>query len=144
MNPGRFFMPGMGMGPMMRSGSMFPRNVGFFSRIGSGFRSFNWRGLLSGANKTLNVVNQTIPLIRQARPMVNNVRSMLQLAKAFGSETVSTRKNNRNLRNINTVGNRNSTNDRNNENNFQNNTFSQDNNDSSSIRNNPNAPVFFV
>ena len=108
MNPGRYFMPNMaGMGmraapmmgsvmgnaPVMAAGG---RGVGLFGRIGSALRSFNFSGLLSGANKTLNVVNQTIPLIRQAKPMVNNMKSMFKLAKAFGSETVSKRENNNN------------------------------------------------
>ena len=93
MNPGRYFMPNMaGMGmraapmmgsvmgnaPVMAAGG---RGVGLFGRIGSALRSFNFSGLLSGANKTLNVVNQTIPLIRQAKPMVNNMKSMFKLAK---------------------------------------------------------------
>ena len=91
MNPGRFFMPGMGFGaipsmgmnmaPAFRMGSsipamnglgMVPKSSGIFGKIGSGLKAFNWSGLLTGANKTLNVVNQTIPLIRQAKPMVNN------------------------------------------------------------------------
>ena len=108
MNPGRFFMPrmgfgaipsmGMNMAPAFRMGSsipamnglgMVPKSSGIFGKIGSGLKAFNWSGLLTGANKTLNVVNQTIPLIRQAKPMVNNMRSMFKLAKAFGNETVS-------------------------------------------------------
>lgn len=117
MNPGRYFMPNMaGMGmraapmmgsvmgnaPVMAAGG---RGVGLFGRIGSALRSFNFSGLLSGANKTLNVVNQTIPLIRQAKPMVNNMKSMFKLAKAFGSETVSKRENNNNNNNNNSVNN---------------------------------------
>ena len=90
MNPGRFFMPNMGatMSPMFRASYLPIRNnIGLFSRITNSIKSFNWGGLLNGANKTLNIVNQTIPLVRQAGPMVNNMRSMLRLAKAFGSET---------------------------------------------------------
>lgn len=81
---------GMRMAPMM-GGSMASasRGAGLFGRIGNSLKSFNFSGLLSGANKTLNVVNQTIPLIRQAKPMVNNMKSMFRLAKAFGSETNS-------------------------------------------------------
>ena len=87
-------------GPMMRGAmSSVPRGMGFFSRIGNSLKSFNFGGLLSGANKTLNVVNQTIPLIRQAKPMVNNMRSMFRLAKAFGSETVSSNSKNRKISN---------------------------------------------
>ena len=70
---------------------MVPRSANMLSRAVNGIRAFNWRGLLSGANKTLNVVNQTIPLIRQAKPIVANVKSMIQLAKAFGNETGNNR-----------------------------------------------------
>lgn len=94
MNPGRIMMPNMAFAPMMRAQAIAPSGMGLFGRIGSGLRSFNWSGLLSGANKTLNVVNQTIPLIKQTKPMVNNVRSMLKLAKAFGNET-TTQSNNK-------------------------------------------------
>ena len=105
MNPNRFFMPGMGIGPMMSMGpnigmnsmmrtNAFTDGTGVFTRIFNGIKSFNWSGLLSGANKTLNVVNQTIPLIKQTRPMVNNIRNMVSLAKAFRSETKNTSLNN--------------------------------------------------
>ena len=98
MNPGRFYMPRMGtnFGPMMGASSLPVRNGGLFGRIFGSLRSFNWSGLLNGANKTLNVVNQTIPLVRQAGPMFNNMKSMLRIARAFGSET-----NNSNNRNNN-------------------------------------------
>lgn len=104
MNPGRYFMPGMGMGPMMRMGpnfginplmraSSFTPRMELFSRIANGIKKFNWGGLLSGANKTLNVVNQTIPLIKQTRPMINNFRNMIHLAKAFKNETNNSHNN---------------------------------------------------
>ena len=95
MNPGRYFTPNMGMmginnyAPFMVNSQMIPKRLGFFGKIGSGIKSINWGGLLSGANKTLNVVNQTIPLVKQARPMFSNMRSMVRLAKAFGNETTS-------------------------------------------------------
>ena len=99
MNPGRYFTPNMGMmginnyAPFMVNSQMIPKRLGFFGKIGSGIKSINWGGLLSGANKTLNVVNQTIPLVKQAKPMFSNMRSMVRLAKAFGSETTSRRDN---------------------------------------------------
>lgn len=96
MNPERFFIPRyMGMRNIPMTNSMFnmtntaPRGMGLFSRITNGIRSVNWSGLLTNANKTLDVVNQTIPLVRQAGPMFNNMKSMLRVAKAFGSETTS-------------------------------------------------------
>ena len=88
MNPQRYFMTNMAMNPMMiRNGYGMARGTGLIRKIMQGFRSFNWSGLLNGANKTLNVMNQTIPLIKEAKPMVGNVRNMIKLAKAFGSET---------------------------------------------------------
>ena len=100
MNPGRYFIPNLGMGPMMNFRPNFGMNQamsinGFtvrnslFSRISDGIKNFNWSGLLNGANRTLNVVNQTIPLIRQTKPMINNVKNMINLTKAFRKETTS-------------------------------------------------------
>lgn len=88
MNPNRFFMPDMGINPMMmRNYYIFPRNMGIVQKITNGIRSFNWSKLLNGANKTLTIMNQTIPLIRQTKPMISNVKSMINLAKAFRNET---------------------------------------------------------
>lgn len=105
MNPGRFFIPNIGMGPIVRNSYSIPRNIGFFSRIGGGLKTFNWSKLLNGANKTLNVMNQTIPLIRQTKPMINNMKSMIQLARAFGSETISSNNQKRNVSYSNHVSN---------------------------------------
>lgn len=102
MNPGRFYLPRVGnsLGPIISNNYLPVRgNLGLFGRITNSLRSFNWSGLLNGANKTLNVVNQTIPLVRQAGPMFNNMKSMLKLARAFGSETTSNRTNNKNIMN---------------------------------------------
>lgn len=110
MNPGRFFIPRMGAvaSPMMGVNFLPTRgSAGLFTKIFGSLKSFNWSGLLNGANKTLNVVNQTIPLVRQAGPMLNNMKSMMRLAKVFGSETTSrynlqSRNNNISNNNINT------------------------------------------
>lgn len=93
MNPGRYFMPNFGIRPtpywtpIIGENRFIPRNVGLFSKTINGLKTFNWKGLIRGASKTLNVVNQTIPLIRQAGPMVSNVKGMLQIARAFKKET---------------------------------------------------------
>ena len=87
MNPGRLFMPNMGIGPMIGNPYMMTRNMGFLSKIFSNIRSINYGKILSGANKTLNVMNQTIPLIRQAGPLVNNAKNIFNIAKAFNKET---------------------------------------------------------
>ena len=133
MNPGRMMMPNMAFAPMMRAQAMAPGGMGLFGRIGSGLRSFNWSGLLSGANKTLNVVNQTIPLIKQAKPMVGNVKSMLRLAKAFGSETISRNGNNNNSRRTNNINKENK--------NITTNTVKKESNDNFS---NDSYPNFFI
>ena len=88
MNPKRYFIPTYPY-------TMPLKNPSLFSRIFGGFRGINWSSLLTNANKTLNVVNQTIPLIRQTGPMFNNLRSMVQLTRAFNSETI-TKKNHQN------------------------------------------------
>ena len=109
MNPGRFFMPNMGIGmtPTMSANFLPSRGgIGLFGRLTNSLRTFNWSGLLNGANKTLNVVNQTIPLVRQAGPMINNMKSMLRLAKVFGNETTNNNRfNNRNFVSNNTENN---------------------------------------
>ena len=134
MNPGRFFMPriGAGMSPMMGASYLPSRgSVGLFGRIANSLRSFNWGGLLNGANKTLNVVNQTIPLVRQAGPMFNNMRSMLRLAKVFGNETNNKVSNGRNnslvVKDINIYSNNNDKNSSNNENLIQKKEVSDEN-----------------
>ena len=93
MNTGRFFLPNFSpqMNPMFAS-RYLPASLhrmGFLGRITNSIKSFNWSGLINGANKTLNVVNQSIPLVRQAGPMLNNMKSMFRIAKAFGSETTN-------------------------------------------------------
>jgi len=110
MNPGRFYIPNymgmrnipnyMGMRNIPIYNSMLglnthsvPKGIGLFNKITNSIRSVNWSGLLTNANKTLNVVNQAIPLVRQAGPMVSNVKNMLMVAKAFGNETTSNNKN---------------------------------------------------
>ena len=133
MNPGRMMMPNMAFAPIMRAQAMAPGGMGLFGRIGSGLRSFNWSGLLSGANKTLNVVNQTIPLIKKAKPMVGNDKSMLRLAKAFGSETISRNGSNNNSRRTNNINKENK--------NITTNTVKKESNDNFS---NDSYPNFFI
>lgn len=50
--------------------SLFPLNI-------------NFRSILNGAQRTINLVNQTIPLIEQAKPMVNNAKTMFKVMKEF-------------------------------------------------------------
>ena len=106
MNPNRFFVPRIGTNvrPMMSSGYIPTRgDMGLLGKITNSLRSFNWSGLLNGANKTLNVVNQTIPLVRQAGPMFNNLKSMMRLAKVFGNETGNKNSRRNNIINQNNI-----------------------------------------
>ena len=88
MNQNRYFVPMASM-PMSSAMMLKYGHGNFINRIFSGIKAFNWKGLISGANKTLNVFNQTIPLIKQAKPMISNVKSIMQLARAFNQETGS-------------------------------------------------------
>lgn len=135
MNPGRYFMPMMGRNPMMYANNMAPGNYSNFnvfnllSRFGNGIKSFNWKGMLSGVNKTLNVVNQTIPLVKQAKPMYDNVKSLVRLTKSFKNETRNETSKRKNYNTHNTLGNRTQT---------QKNIISNENTD------NINKPMFFI
>ena len=90
--------------PMMNGAFLPTRNgMGLFGRIANSIKTFNWNGLLNGANKTLNVVNQTIPLVRQAGPLFNNMKSMMRIARAFGSETNNMKNNTRKVNDNNSI-----------------------------------------
>ena len=54
--------------------------TGLFSRLFSGF---NMSSILSGTQKTLNIVNQTIPLIKQAQPILRNAKTMFRVMNEF-------------------------------------------------------------
>ena len=51
---------------------MTPR-IGLFQRL---FGNLNFSSILSGTQKTLNIVNQGIPLIKQARPIIKNAKTI--------------------------------------------------------------------
>ena len=55
--------------------------VGLFSRIFSGNLSFG--SILSGTQKTLNIVNQAIPIVKQAGPVINNAKTMFKVMNEF-------------------------------------------------------------
>ena len=165
MNPGRFFIPNMpstGMRfsgiPMMNMKPMTPKSLGIIGKVGNNFKTFNWTNILSGANKTLNVMNQTIPLIRQTRPMFNNMKSMFKLAKAFGNETISKKKNNyqsnsnkiitnnnlKNNKNFNTNYSISNNNENNNGNNNINYIYDDNNKNTNYNYEDSNYPTFFI
>ena len=47
------------------------------------FGNIKWSSILSGAQKTLNVVNQAIPIIKQAGPVINNAKTMFRVMNEF-------------------------------------------------------------
>ena len=54
--------------------------TGLFGRMFSGI---NFSSILSGTQKTLNIVNQTIPLIKQAQPILRNAKTMFNVMNEF-------------------------------------------------------------
>lgn len=56
---------------------------GLFSRIATGLRNINFSSILSGTQRTLNVVNQTIPLVKQVRPVFKNAKTMFRVMNEF-------------------------------------------------------------
>ena len=47
------------------------------------FGGIKWSSILSGTQKTLNVVNQAIPIIKQVGPVINNARTMFRVMNEF-------------------------------------------------------------
>lgn len=54
--------------------------IGLFSRI---FGNLNFSNILSGTQKTLNIINQSIPIIKQAKPVINNAKTMFKVINEF-------------------------------------------------------------
>lgn len=92
-----------------------------FSGITGGIK---WSSILSGAQKTLNVVNQALPLIKQAGPMFNNAKTMFKVMNEF-KKVETPVSNNINVNNVSSESKQ---------------VIEQSNNSSSS---NPNGLTFF-
>ena len=58
--------------------------IGLFSRI---FGNFNFGNILSGTQKTLNIINQSIPIIKQAKPVINNAKTMFKVMNEFKKDS---------------------------------------------------------
>lgn len=75
--------------------------VGLFSRIFGGNLSFG--SILSGTQKTLNIVNQAIPIVKQAGPVINNAKTMFKVMNEFKKvETPVTSKTEKNTQSVET------------------------------------------
>lgn len=56
-----------------------PARTGLRGLLGN----IKWSSILSGTQKTLNVVNQAIPLVKQAKPIINNAKTMFRVMNEF-------------------------------------------------------------
>lgn len=74
--------------------------AGLFSRIFGG-NGINLGSILSGTQKTLNIVNQTIPIIKQASPIMKNAKTMFKVMNEF--KKVDTPIENKNINQVNEV-----------------------------------------
>lgn len=83
-----YYNPYFSMYPYLSSAP----KLGLFSRIfGS---NFNFGTILSGTQKTLNIVNQTIPLVKQAGPVIKNAKTMFKVMNEFKKTDPVTTSNN--------------------------------------------------
>lgn len=46
-------------------------------------RGINFSSILSGTQKTLNIVNQAIPVVKQVTPMFKNAKTMFKVMNEF-------------------------------------------------------------
>lgn len=46
-------------------------------------KGFSWSNLISGTQKTLNIINQAIPVIKQVSPVVKNAKTMFKVMNEF-------------------------------------------------------------
>lgn len=58
---------------------MIPKQ-GIISKI---FGGVKFSSILSGTQKTLNIINQAIPVIKEVKPIVNNAKTMFNVMNEF-------------------------------------------------------------
>lgn len=56
--------------------------VGLLSRIFGG-SGLSFSSILTGTQKTLNIINQTIPIVKQASPVIKNAKTMFRVMNEF-------------------------------------------------------------
>ena len=72
-----FYNPYMGFYPY----ASMPTKTGLFSNL---FKNgFNLSSIISGTQKTLNIINQTIPIVKQVSPIVKNAKTMFRVMNEF-------------------------------------------------------------
>ena len=92
------------------------------------FGGIKWSSILSGTQKTLNVVNQAIPIIKQAGPVINNAKTMFRVMNEF--KKVDIPQNNVSEKNNSEINNSEINN-------------SEINNQIQKLKSNSNGPTFF-
>jgi len=70
-----YYNPYFNMYPYIRP-SLFSRITGTLGKIKFG-------SILSGTQKTLNIINQTIPIVKQAKPVLGNAKTMFKVMNEF-------------------------------------------------------------
>lgn len=57
--------------------------LGALGRLAGGARGLSLGSIISGTQKTLNIINQAIPIIKEASPMMRNAKTMFKIASEF-------------------------------------------------------------
>lgn len=57
--------------------------IGTLGRLASSTRGLSLGSIISGTQKTLNIINQAIPIIKEASPMMRNAKTMFKIANEF-------------------------------------------------------------
>ena len=73
-----FYNPYMGFYPYVS----VPAKTGIFSSLFKG-NGFSLSSIISGTQKTLNIINQTIPIVKQVSPVMKNAKTMFKVMNEF-------------------------------------------------------------
>ena len=73
-----FYNPYMGFYPYTN----VPTKTGILSSLFKG-NGFNLGSIISGTQKTLNIINQTIPIVKQVSPVMKNAKTMFKVMNEF-------------------------------------------------------------
>ncbi len=73
-----FYNPYMGFYPYAN----VPTKTGILSSLFKG-NGFNLGSIISGTQKTLNIINQTIPIVKQVSPVMKNAKTMFKVMNEF-------------------------------------------------------------
>lgn len=85
-----YYNPYFNMYPYMTNTITKPSLIG---RLTGGLKSINFSSILSGTQKTLNIVNQTIPLVKQTTPIIKNAKTMFKVMNEFKRVDTPKKKN---------------------------------------------------